>query len=455
MSEKHLQFLHRNYSRTGRWGWRIARRVRSFGWGLAMVCTLSAVLGTNVETSGIYLIFCFSVCSLTTGLIWIFFRQSKVSAIRTLPEFGSVGQELTYTIEVRNNHRKKLSAMLFEEWPPDPTPDYQTFANTPEPGEQQRNIVDRTLLYYRWTWIQEQERGFNLLEATQSPRHLNPNQKAPVHFSLTPQTRGILHLSELRIILPDPFGLFQKCQLIQAPKDHLIVLPKQYPLNNLNLPGKAHLHLGGNAASNSIGQTGDFLHLREYRSGDAMRSVDWKSWARTGIPVVREYEDNFFPHYGVVLDNSGSPGPQFEEAVSIAASFVTSMSNQESLLDLLFIGEKSDRLTAGQGVAHKSKLLEALATVKAHKKNNLKTLKTLIQQESASLTALILIFPDWTTAQRDFHNQLLTEGIQATAFVIVNDQTKQNFISNPAPNVHLLHHNSIPQDLALATAQLQ
>ena len=102
-----------------------------------------------------------------------------------------------------------------------------------------------------------------------------------------------------------------------------------------------------------------------------MRSVDWKSWARTGVPVVREYEDNFFPHYGVILDTSGPPGQRFEEAVSVASSFVASMDTQECLLDLIFIGQKSYRITAGQGVARRSKLLEILATVQARKTDRL------------------------------------------------------------------------------------
>ena len=153
MSEARLKFLHRSYSRTGRWGWRIARRIRSFGWGLALVSTIAAVLGTDVENSAVYMIFCFAVCSLAMGFLWVFCRQAKVSGTRSLPEFGSVGQELQYAVEVRNDHSKPLSAMLFEEWPPDPTPDYDTFANTPEPGEDKRNIVDRTMLFYRWTWF--------------------------------------------------------------------------------------------------------------------------------------------------------------------------------------------------------------------------------------------------------------------------------------------------------------
>lgn len=433
----------------------MARRIRSFGWGLALFSTVAAVLGTDVEKSAIYMIFCFACCSLAVGLIWVFCRRAKVSAIRSLPEFGSVGQEVPYTVEVKNEDSHTLSAMTFEEWPPDPTPDYETFANTPEPGEEKRNIVDRTMLFYRWTWLQERERGFSLLEATQSPRKLVPGESGRVKFSLTPQHRGVLHLAELRVLLPDPFGLFQRCRPVLAPKDHITVLPKRYPLTDLALPGKAHLHLGGEAASNSIGQTGDFLHLRDYRSGDAMRSVDWKSWARTGVPVVREYEDNFFPHYGVVLDTSGSPGERFEEAVSVAASFVASMDSNECLLDLMFIGEKSYRVTAGQGVARRSKLLETLATVQARTTANFDKLYTLVSRESEHLTALLLILPDWDEERRNFLNKLQARGLETTVFIISDHKTEQEFQANPIPNCHLLSLKHIARDLTAAASQLE
>lgn len=419
-----------------------------------MLATVTAVLGTDVNKSAIYMIFCFAVCTLAMGLIWIALRGAKISAKRSLPEFGSVGQEMHYTVEVKNEDRRGLSAMLFEEWPPDPRPDFETFANTPEPGEEKRNIVDRKMLFYRWTWLQERERGFNLLEAIQSPRQLAPGESGKVTFRLTPQHRGVLKLDGLRVLLPDPFGLFQRCRKVLVPEDHIVVLPKRYSLGQFSLPGRAHLHLGGEAASNSVGQTGDFLHLRDYQSGDAMRSVDWKSWARTGIPVVREYEDNFFPHYGVVLDTSGPAGQRFEEAVSVASSFVASMDTRECLLDLIFIGDQSYRVTAGQGVARRSKLLEVLANVQPRKATDFTRLEALVSRESEHLTAILIIFPDWTKERREFLTHLRSRGLEVTAFVIVDDDSQKAFLDAPVPDVHLLHIEGVARDLTLAASQI-
>ncbi len=455
MSERRLRFLHKSYSRTGRWGWRVARRIRSFGWGLALFSTIAAVLGTNVEDSAIYMIFCFAVCALATAFIWVLLRNASLAGRRSLPAFGSVDQSLDYLVEITNTGPQSIAAMTFEEWPPLPIPDYETFAHTPEPGEEKRNIVDRTLLFYRWSWLQERERGFSLLEASDSPSLIAPGEKKQVRFRLTPQHRGILRLAELRVLLPDPFGLFQKCRLVKTPPAQITILPKRYPLTPFALTGKTQLQLGGEALSNNIGQTGDFLHLRDYRSGDAMRAVDWKSWARTGTPVVREYEDQLFPQYGVILDTAGPPGKNFEEAISVAASFVSNKDSDECLLDLIFIGQKSYHLTTGPELSRRSALLEVLATAQARSSVNYQKLLSKIQDESEHLSALLLILPGWSPEQRAFLAQLRKNGLTVIAFVVAPQEVTEAYKQKPLLDTYFLCTDQVGTDLMSATSRLK
>lgn len=450
-----LKFLHRSYSRTGRWGWLISRRIRAFGWGVAIIAALSAVLGADIGSSGVYLLFCATTSLGVISFLWIWFRFAKVSAIRHLPEYGSVDEVVRYVVEVRNDGRRRLAAMLFEEWPSDPRPDFETFANTPEPGEERRNIVDRQMLYYRWTWLQERERGFSAMESLNSPRKLARGEVARINFEVKPQHRGVIELDQLRVLLPDPVGLFQRCLRVSAPRSELIVLPKRYSLGEFSLTGQAHLHLGGEAASNRVGQAGDFLHLRDYHPGDAMRSVDWKSWARTGVPVVREYEDHVFPRYGIVLDTSGSPGVAFEEAVSVAASFVAGVDTRECLLDLMFVGEKSYRITAGRGVARRSDLLEVLARIQPRIHQDFEPLRGLVQKQSSELTAIIVIFSAWSQAREEFLQELRRSGMEVAALVIGELENGEDASPPVLPaGVHLISRSSIAVDLARAADRL-
>ena len=100
----------------------------------------------------------------------------------------------------------------------------------------------------------------------------------------------------------------------------------------------------------------DFRGLRSYRPGDPIKHIDWSAWARTGKPVIREYENVFFPRYALVLDTNGSfeNSEMFEGAVSIAASFACAVDTQESLIDLMFLNKGVQTVTVGKGIEKSS-----------------------------------------------------------------------------------------------------
>ena len=118
------------------------------------------------------------------------------------------------------------------------------------------------------------------------------------------------------------------------------MLPKRYRLPRLALPGARRFQHGGVALATSVGDSEEFVALRDYRPGDPLQRVHWKSFARTGKPVVKEYQDEFFERHALVLDTGTDRGEDaaFEEAVALAASFVYTIDTHECLLDLLFVG---------------------------------------------------------------------------------------------------------------------
>jgi len=79
-----------------------------------------------------------------------------------------------------------------------------------------------------------------------------------------------------------------------------------------------------------------------------------KAVAKIDRLIVRENEDEFFVRHALILDTFAGAEQEeiFEEAVSVAASFVCSIQTQESLLDLLFVGAEAYCFTAGRGVGH-------------------------------------------------------------------------------------------------------
>lgn len=388
---------------------------------------------------------------LSFSAVWIFFRRAQLKVTRELPRLATAQENVNYRITVKNTGKRTLSAATLLEMPADNRPSFLLFNHSREPGEENRNLFDRTFCYYRWEWLMRNLTTFKNKPSPPLPR-LAPGETTTLNLSLTPEKRGVIILDDLRICLPDPFGIFQRCRKADAHKDKLIVLPHRYRLPPLNLSGHARFQLGGEAASSTLGQSGDFTGVREYRPGDPLRHIHWKSWARTGKPIVKEYEDVFFPRYGLVLDTftPAEDADLFEEAVSVAASFAATIDTRETLLDLMFIRDEAYVFSAGRGEERIDKMLEVLAGVTSEPLNNLEQLQKLILRYQDQLTACICIFTGWSEQQANMTKRLHNSGIELKIISICRnkeeaEKSQQQFPS-PTP-IQWLRVQHIEKDL--------
>ena len=384
-------------------------------------------------------------------LVWAFSRRARVAARRELPRVATAGEPMHYRVSVRNKGRGKLSGTKLLEMAPDNRPSLETFAHSREPGEEKRNIFDRKLGYYRWEWLQ---RGLTLFKNEASPAlpNISSGETASTTLSLTPTKRGIITLADLRVCLPDPLGVFQRCRKVKTEPGKLIVLPKRYRLPTYDIPGNARFQLGGESASTTTGQSGDFTCVREYRPGDPLRHIHWKSWARTGKAIVKEYEDVFFPRYGLVLDTfaPAEEAEMFEKAVSVAASFAASIDTRETLLDLMFIRSEAYVFSAGRGEERVDKMLEVLAGVHCEPDQDFEALQNLVLRYRDDLTACICIFTGWCEHRRDTVTNLQRAGMKLKVISICEDLKVAHRLHSefPAPvHIQWLRMNHIEEDL--------
>jgi uncharacterized protein (DUF58 family) len=214
-------------------------------------------------------------------------------------------------------------------------------------------------------------------------------------------------------------GLFRAFARVALPQS-VLILPKRYPLPPIALPGSMKYQQGGVALASSVGQSDEFIALRDYRQGDPLRHIHWRSWARAGKPVVKEFEDEFFVRHALVLDTYAehSHSEAFEEAASIAASFACTIQTQESLLDLLFVGTQSYCFTAGRGVAHGEQLLEILASVRPCKEHDFSRLERLVLNHISKVSGCVFVFLDWDKPRRDFVGKVRTLGVPLLVLVV-------------------------------------
>ena len=153
---------------------------------------------------------------------------------------------------------------------------------------------------------------------------IGPGQHRTVRYPIRSDARGRYRIGPLRLRLADPFGLVELTRSFTA-VDTLTVVPAVHPLPPVRLGGA--WESGGESVSRSAAIRGDDdAATREYRNGDDLRKVHWRSTARVGKLMVRREERPWQSRATVLLDTRSAahrgdgPGSSFEWAVSAVAS---------------------------------------------------------------------------------------------------------------------------------------
>src|SRR5208282_4221543 len=205
-----------------------------------------------------------------------------------------------------------------------------------------------------------------------------------------------LRLAATTVACPDPFGLFRSVGTLPGPQS-VLILPRRHPMPAFDLPGTMKYQAGGVVLASTVGESEEFLSLREYRPGDPVRRMHWKSFAKLGKPIVKEYQDEFFVRHALILDTFGGAdsGEIFEEAVSVAASLAYTIQNQDSLLDLMFVGPQAFCFTSGRGVGHVEQMLEILASVQVCREKSFESLEHLVLAHAGELSGCVCVLLSW------------------------------------------------------------
>jgi uncharacterized protein (DUF58 family) len=423
--------------------------------GMLVLCGtgLSALLGINTYKAMAFQIFTFLLCLLLTALVCSRFFKPRLNIERILPRFATAGTPFTYTLVVKNPAEKPEKSLSLIEDIRNPCPDFQTFVRTPEPGENFRNYFDRKVGFYRWEWLINRN-ALARFEFSSIP-DINPKGQAVVETRIEPRDRGVIQFTGVTVTRPDPFGLWNACVSIPLSQS-LTVLPKRYPLPPFRLPGIRRHHAGGIALTSSVGDSDEFISMRDYRPGDPLRRIHWKSWAKTGKPVVKEYQGEYFVRHALILDTfqQAAYSEAFEEAVSVAASFACTVQTQESLLDLMFVGTQAFCFTAGRGLGQTDRLLEILASVRPTRDKPFTDLSALVLERSASLSVCICVLLDWDDARKDFIGKLRARETPVIVIVIGEPSAQRKELPNLGPmsdmasNFLMLETGKIAEGLA-------
>jgi uncharacterized protein (DUF58 family) len=407
---KFLYRLYRAISGVRYWGYRRFTRA-----GLTVLggLFLSGILGPDTDNNVAYQGFTFLLLLLILAFCSSFFFRARFAASRALPRFGTVGAPLIYTVSLKNLTGRTQSGLAVLESLADVRPSFQDWLAVQLAYEQRARS-------FRFSQG-KRSNPFKLAHVRISPVPAAlARQEVQVSCQLTPLRRGLLRLEGVGVARPDPLGLFRAFTEVPLPQT-VLILPKRYPLPPIALPGTMKYQQGGVALASSVGQSDEFVSLRDYRHGDPLRHIHWRSWARASRPVVKEFEDEFFVRHALVLDTfaAHAHSEAFEEATSIAASFACTIQTQESLLDLLFVGAQSYCFTAGRGVAYGEQLLEVLASVRPSPEEGFKKLERLVLGHVSRVSGCIFVLLAWDEERREFVRKVRELGVPMLVLLVV------------------------------------
>ena len=217
-----------------------------------------------------------------------------------------------------------------------------------------------------------------------------------VAYPIRSDLRGRFGIGPLAIRLTDPFGM---CELVRSftSTDTFVVTPVTERLPPVSLGGE--WTGSGDSRSRSIAAAGDDdVITREYRRGDDLRRVHWRSTARYGELMVRREEQPWESRAVVLLDTralahrADGPGSSLEVAVSVAASVGVHLGHAGFTVEL--VTDSGERIGSAVGDdltgTHEELLLDALAVVEASANRSLRTAGPVLRAAGDGLTVAVL-----------------------------------------------------------------
>jgi uncharacterized protein (DUF58 family) len=263
----------------------------------------------------------------------------------------------------------------------------ETFTHRTQVGEQARErITIRNIWPLPKLWIELQDHS-NL------PQHSNgfvtylPANDRRRWVAKTPCTmRGKFTLGPATLISGDPFGIFRLERTVEGTGE-VLVYPQTSPLPGFVLPS-AELPGGQDVKSRAYHVTPNVSTIRDYQPGDSFNRIHWRSTARTGQLMVKEFELDPTAEIYTVLDMQERIQQQLapeqaprelpslrelrlqesteEYGVLAAASIARHLLEQNRSVGLVSWGQHREVIPAERESRQLFKMLEALSVLRAH-----------------------------------------------------------------------------------------
>ncbi len=257
-----------------------------------------------------------------------------------------------------------------------------------------------------------------------------------ISIGLRPLHRGRHVLPRLGLARTDLFGLV-RTRAVWLPQTVVLAYPRYYTLDELPLPMDRRYQPGGIPLASELGDSLEFVGTREYREGDALRRIHWRSWARLGRPVVREYQEEYFSRIALVLDTflPRRPRPRerarFEVAISMLASVADHFGRSEEVVDILAAGPDLYEISTGRSLGYLDNVLDVLACLEPSPAPPFEAIGPPLFERLERLTTVVAVMLEWDEARERFLRRVRAMGVAVHVLLIHEGETRRPWSEVP------------------------
>ncbi|HEY7043614.1 MAG TPA: DUF58 domain-containing protein [Nocardioidaceae bacterium] len=201
---------------------------------------------------------------------------------------------------------------------------------------------------------------------------LRPRWQRSMVYTVRSEVRGRYTIGPLTVRLSDPFGFVELTRAFTA-RAALVVTPVVVELPPVQLSGDWS-GTGDNRPRAFAAAGTEDVTVREYRMGDDLRRIHWRSTARADELMVRREEQPYQSRATILLDTrdiahrGSGPASSFEYAVSACASIGAHLSGQGFTIRLFTDEARGGDVTwhdrGLSGPVELQLLLDSLAVIK-------------------------------------------------------------------------------------------
>ena len=201
---------------------------------------------------------------------------------------------------------------------------------------------------------------------------LKPGETRLINREFNAVRRGSYKLEKIHVVGGDPAGLFRRVRTFRIPEE-ITVYPEMQDITWMPLFMKNKIQASTSGRPIGISGIGEeFFGVREYRRSDSMRFINWKSTARQGKLMVREFEAHASVTLVVLLDGekkrAGFFNPlrnNYEYLVKTAASICNYACGMYCRIIFMSPNGKTGEtvILDGTGIGLKREIMNLLSTI--------------------------------------------------------------------------------------------